>query len=599
MRPRSQRNMRTNKSETSHLNHSRSFRARRTRLGIGASFLFAGFVIATWHSGNVSPSRAFNGAVSKQVVINQVYAGGGFNASSSYQNDFVELLNTSTASVDISGWSIQERSSNGSNSTWTIVNLCASTTPGTCVIPSGRYYLVKGQDSGNVAGRPALPAPNITDTNMTLSFSTGEVALVNSRTALTTGNPVPCTSIATVGAPAAIDFVGWGMSGGTCFEGTVAPNYDSSHALRRSDVTNPRDTDNNFNDFPVVTPPTPRNSATAPTTPTATNGVVSGRITDANGSAIAGAIVSLSGTQNRKFITDANGNYRFDDVETTGFYTVRPSRIDYAFSPAEKSFSQIGNQTEATFTGSAIDAAANPLDTPEYFVRQQYLDFLGREPDEAGFNFWSAQMLACAQDFGCLEPRRINVSAAYFLSIEFQETGGLVDALYRASYGRAPRYSEFLPDAANVGNGVIVGKADWLTRLAANKQAFIDVWVQRADFRSAFDALTDNQYVETLAGHTGVAFSESERASMVSGLTSGSLTRAGLLKQIAEDGRFVNAKHNEMFVMMEYFGYLRRDPDASGYQYWLDKLNQFDGNFERAEMVKAFLVSGEYRRRFQ
>jgi hypothetical protein len=85
---------------------------------------------------------------------------------------------------------------------------------------------------------------------------------------------------------------------------------------------------------------------------------------------------------------------------------------------------------------------------------------------------------------------------------------------------------------------------------------------------------------------------------MVDSLTNGSLTRAGLLKQIAEDSRFVNAKRNEMFVMMEYFGYLRRDPDAAGYQYWLNKLNAFEGNFERAEMVKAFLVSSDYRVRF-
>ena len=67
---------------------------------------------------------------------------------------------------------------------------------------------------------------------------------------------------------------------------------------------------------------------------------------------------------------------------------------------------------------------------------------------------------------------------------------------------------------------------------------------------------------------------------------------------MAENEGFVNAKRNEMFVMMEYFGYLRRDPDESGYQFWLNKLNQFDGNFEQAEMVKAFLVSGEYRARF-
>jgi predicted extracellular nuclease len=333
--------------------------------------------------------------------------------------------------------------------------------------------------------------------------------------------------------------------------------------------------------------------------PTAANGVINGRITEANGLPVAGAIVNLSGTQSRKTITDANGTYRFENVETSGFYTVRATRANYDFSPAERSFSQLGNQTEAAFTATLGSVRVNPLDTAEYFVRQHYVDFLGREPDETGFNFWSDQMLACGADLGCVEQRRINVSAAYFLSIEFQATGGLVDSLYRASYGRAPGYSEFVPDAAAVGNGVIVGNGDWLGRLAANKQAFIDAWVQRADFRAAYDGLSDSQYVDSLINHTGVSFSESERAAMVNSLTSGSLTRAGLLKTIAEDSRFVNAKRNEMFVMMEYFGYLRRDPDEAGYHYWLNKLNQFDGNFERAEMVKAFLVSSEYRERFQ
>src|SRR6185503_11754833 len=111
--------------------------------------------------------------------------------------------------------------------------------------------------------------------------------------------------------------------------------------------------------------------------------------------------------------------------------------------------------------------AANPIDVPDFFVRQHYVDFLGREPDESGFNFWSNQILECASDTGCVERRRINVSAAYFLSIEFQETGGLVDGLYRASYGRRPLFAEFMPDAATVAQNVIVGTAGWPQQLAA------------------------------------------------------------------------------------------------------------------------------------
>jgi hypothetical protein len=94
-------------------------------------------------------------------------------------------------------------------------------------------------------------------------------------------------------------------------------------------------------------------------------------------------------------------------------------------------------------------------------VRQHYVDFLGREPDEAGFNFWSDQILECGADQNCFERRRENVSAAYFLSIEFQETGGLVDGLYRASYGVRPEFAQFIPDTRAVAQGVVVGRDGW------------------------------------------------------------------------------------------------------------------------------------------
>jgi Carboxypeptidase regulatory-like domain/Domain of unknown function (DUF4214) len=333
--------------------------------------------------------------------------------------------------------------------------------------------------------------------------------------------------------------------------------------------------------------------------PTATNGIVSGRISDQNGASVAGAVVNLSGSQNRKTITDSAGNYRFESVETTGFYTVAPSLLGYHFSPENRSFSLLGNKTDALFTATRDAAVSgNVIDTAEYFVRQHYVDFLGREPDESGFNFWSDQMLSCGSDTSCLEQKRINVSAAYFLSIEFQETGGLVDALYRASYGRRPLYAEFMPDAQNVARGVIVGQSNWSQLLTENKQAFVEAWIQRPAFVSTYGSLGDDKYVDALISHTGVSFSQSERDALVSSLSNGALTRAAVLQRIAEDERFVAAKLNETFVMMEYFGYLRRDPDESGYQFWLNKLRQFNGNFVQAEMVKAFISSAEYRQRF-
>jgi hypothetical protein len=230
-------------------------------------------------------------------------------------------------------------------------------------------------------------------------------------------------------------------------------------------------------------------------------------------------------------------------------------------------------------------------------VRQHYLDFLGREPDEAGFNFWSDQVLSCGSDAGCIERRTINVSAAYFLSIEFQQTGGLVDALYRTSYGRRPMFGEFMPDTAVVAANVRVGEGDWAARLAANKQAFIDAWIQRAAFRAGYDGLANPAYVDTLLSHTA-GFS-GDRDALVNGLNGGSLSRVAVLRSIVENEGFASARRNEAFVMMQYFGYLRRDPDQSGYGYWLNKLNQFGGNFEQAEMVRAFIVSDEYRNRFR
>jgi hypothetical protein len=149
-----------------------------------------------------------------------------------------------------------------------------------------------------------------------------------------------------------------------------------------------------------------------------------------------------------------------------------------------------------------------------------------------------------------------------------------------------------------VAQGVQVGVGNWSGTLNANKEAFIAAWVARPAFVSAYGGLANDAYVDALLGHTGVSFGQGERDALVNGLNSGTLTRATALRQIAEDGRFMAAKRNEAFVMMQYFGYLRREPDAAGYQFWLNKLNQFNGNFEQAEMVKAFIVSGEYRARF-
>jgi hypothetical protein len=241
---------------------------------------------------------------------------------------------------------------------------------------------------------------------------------------------------------------------------------------------------------------------------------------------------------------------------------------------------------------------ANPIDFASYMVRQQYVDFLNREPDQSGGDFWVNQIASCGTDIHCVEVKRINVSAAFFLSIEFQQTGYYVYRLYKSSYGRFPALREFLPDNVSIASGVIVGDDGWDTRLVENKQAFVQSWVQRADFRARYDGLTNEQYVDSLIANVGVTITAAERDALLQGLLNGGMSRADVLARVVENSAFARAEFNSSFVLMQYFGYLGRDPDSGGFNFWLNKLNQFNGNFANAEMVKAFLVSLEYRHRF-
>jgi hypothetical protein len=93
----------------------------------------------------------------------------------------------------------------------------------------------------------------------------------------------------------------------------------------------------------------------------------------------------------------------------------------------------------------AVQSPANPIDDSRFFVRQHYYDFLGREPDRAGLDFWTNQIESCGADAQCREVKRINVSAAFFLSIEFQETGYFVRRLYLFYQARFwPIWREFM-----------------------------------------------------------------------------------------------------------------------------------------------------------
>jgi hypothetical protein len=236
------------------------------------------------------------------------------------------------------------------------------------------------------------------------------------------------------------------------------------------------------------------------------------------------------------------------------------------------------------------------LDDPEGFAAQHYRDFLGREPDAEGLQFWSNEIARCGTDARCAEVKRVNVSAAFFLSIEFQETGYLVYRLRKVAGWGTPLYADFMRQSAEVAAGVVVGRDGWRARLDANKREFAARWSQAAEFRSRYEQMSDEQFVAALLSNAGLG--EVQAAALVSGLKGGALTRGDVLLRVAEDDALRRAEFNRAFVLMQYFGYLRRDPDEGGYNFWLSKLDGFDGNFVEAEMVKAFITSDEYRGRF-
>jgi uncharacterized protein (TIGR03118 family) len=430
------------------------------------------------------------------------------------------------------------------------------------------------------------------------------------------------------------------------------------------------------------------------------------------------------------------------------------------------------NQAKLTINDNDVAPPANnPVDSSSFFVRQHYLDFLNREPDIAGLNFWTNTITSCGANPSCTDVARINASAAFFLSNEFQNTGTIAYLANRAAFGgsasgspAAVLYGQFERDVQQLQQNLVFGQPGFDAQLDANKQAYFNDFLTRPDFIAAYPStLTNAQYVDALlasagltpsqvrlfvvnlsnsqevppttptlsgggarpasfgtarfqlnAGQTAMTFTatinnidvtgsqtadtndnliaahihagaavqpgvngpvvwgffgtpfndnnpndavntptsggvggtfsgkwdapegngttlaaqltnfrtghayinfhttqfgggeirgdipaeDAFRNSLVNGLNSASLTRAQVLRAIAESEELKNVEFTRIFVSMEYFGYLRRDPDPAGFNFWLNKLNSFNGNFIQAEMVKAFLSSSEYRQRF-
>ena len=291
--------------------------------------------------------------------------------------------------------------------------------------------------------------------------------------------------------------------------------------------------------------------------------------------------------------TNTIGTLQFAAGETSKSFSV--PIIDDSYAEGNETFTvslnnvsgaSLGAQftTTVTITDNENITGPNPIDNTNFFVRQQYLDFLGREPDPPGFAGWTSTINNCLPGDTSCDP--VHVSSLFYQSAEFQTRGYFVYRFYPVSFGRKPDYAEFIVDLARVS-----GFLD-ANQLEAAKVAFITDFMARPVFAATYNGLNNQQYVDALLNTAGVTLSN--RQAMIDGLNAGTLTRAQVLRQISESTEVSQKYFNQAFVVMEYFGYLRRDPDAF-YLAWIDVLNRTG---DSRGMVTGFVTSSEYRQRF-
>ncbi len=240
-------------------------------------------------------------------------------------------------------------------------------------------------------------------------------------------------------------------------------------------------------------------------------------------------------------------------------------------------------------------AAANPADDSQFFIHQHYRDFLGREPGEVGANKWIDELEGCGPDADCARTRRRDVSAS-FVEAEFLEVWSFIYRVYKAALGRRPTLSEFNSERLLIGTD---SEARENHRLA-----FTKAFVVRPEFLKKYaSSLKADKFVDQLMStvmQTSDVDLFSERGSLAAlydGTTNG---RAGIIQRLADYPAFINKESSKAFVLAHYFGYLRREPDESGYNFWLNTLDARAGSDSPAHrsMVCAFITSTEYQSRF-
>jgi hypothetical protein len=248
-----------------------------------------------------------------------------------------------------------------------------------------------------------------------------------------------------------------------------------------------------------------------------------------------------------------------------------------------------------------------------FFVRQHYLDFLGREPEPG--EPWSAILNGCSDQFNtnpaspAANCDRIFVSGSFFGSPEFKDKGFYVIDMYRVAFNRLPTYVEFSTDLASISGTTAA-------EVFAKRAAYATNFVARTEFTNIYGAMSNTTFVNHLmSGGQGQNYNLTSittrdpaspdigakvtltTADLINRLNAATMTRGQVLRAIAQSDEItLNKEAVNAFVASQYYGYLRRTPDTGGFNSWVAHLTANPNDFRT--MVNGFVNSSEYRSRF-
>ena len=248
----------------------------------------------------------------------------------------------------------------------------------------------------------------------------------------------------------------------------------------------------------------------------------------------------------------------------------------------------LGTPSTATVTILDDDTTPsnnNPIDGVDFFITQQYIDFLGRMPDAGGFQNWHDTLAPCPNG-GFGEPPtsncdRLHVAGGFLQSAEFLNRGYFAFRFYMVAYHQPQTYAQFIPDMAQVGGSKSPAEEE------AAKVAFANAFVLQSSFTTKYPGLSGQALAEGLLQTAGLP---------AGSYNAGAQTNGQILRGIAESQAALDKFLTEGTVSIQYFAFLRRDPDTTGYQNNLATLRSDPNNLRH--MIFIFIYSSEYRGRF-